>query len=327
MTQAAVEFLNAHKIYNAGSPKQFEALKPLNLSIRKGEFFGLLGANGAGKTTAINLMAGVVNISHGQVRILGLDVATQPKLAKRHLGVVPQELLADTFFKLDVMLNIQSKISGVVPDQNWIDYLLERLRLADHRNKTSRELSGGMKRRMMIARALVHKPEILVLDEPTAGVDVELRHSMWEFIRELHKLGLTIILTTHYLEEAEQFCERLAILKKGELVTLKTNTELMQLGGEPRVVFEITGLNETHPEEQFKVLSSRAKTLGIEVSMVGGNLSSRRLRLEHKYLAENLESFGEASKKLQQFSGDNQLKVATVSTVSPSLEEVFLKLA
>lgn len=325
--QPAVEFLNAHKIYHPNTAKQFEALKPLNLSILKGEFFGLLGANGAGKTTAINLMSHVINISGGHVKILGIDVNANPKLAKRHLGVVPQELLADTFFRLDVMLKIQSKISGVMPDKAWIDYLLERLRLADHRNKTTRELSGGMKRRMMIARALVHKPEILVLDEPTAGVDVELRHSMWEFIRELHKLGLTIILTTHYLEEAEQFCERLAILKKGELVTLKTNSELMQLGGQPRVVFEVTGVNDVQPEQHYQSLFSHAAESGIELSMVGGDLLSRRLRLECKYTAEDLQSFDAASKKLQNFAGSNQLKVGAVSTVSPSLEEVFLKLA
>lgn len=323
----AVEFLQAHKVYSPNTPKQFEALKPLNLSIRKGEFFGLLGANGAGKTTAINLMSHVINISSGHVKILGIDVHDNPKLAKRHLGVVPQELLADTFFKLDVMLKIQSKISGVVPDKQWIDYLLERLRLADHRNKTTRELSGGMKRRMMIARALVHKPEILVLDEPTAGVDVELRHSMWEFIRELHKLGLTIILTTHYLEEAEQFCERLAILKKGELVTLKTNAELMQLGGQPRVVFEVTGISETDPNQHYQTLVTLAFESGIEISMVGGDLLSRRLRLEYKYTAEDLQSFDAASKKLQSFAGSHVLKVGSVSTVSPSLEEVFLQLA
>lgn len=317
----AVEFLATEKIYHHNSSREFCALKPLNLKIQKGEFFGLLGANGAGKTTAINMMCDVVRMTKGKVKILGIDIDEQPKEAKRHLGVVQQEILADTFFPLHVMLNIQSKMSGVVPDKEWISYLLQRLKLYEHRNKTSRELSGGMKRRMMIARALVHKPEILVLDEPTAGVDVELRHSMWEFIRELHRSGLTIILTTHYLEEAEQFCERLAILKRGELVTLKTNSELMQLGGDPRVVFEVQSLSDNCNTENLLKLASQLDLTILDFD------ATKPFKIESFYKAEDLSSFDVASKKLQQFSVENELKVIRVSTESPRLEEIFLKLA
>lgn len=199
----ALEFKNVSKSYCLPHGGSFAALKSFNLAIPKGEFFGLLGHNGAGKTTAINILAGVNKPSSGDIVVHGKSVIADPELTKRIVGVVQQELLVDSFFPLTTMLSIQSKLYGVVPDLDWIEFLLEKLQLKEHRKKTTRELSGGMKRRMMIARALVHKPSVLVLDEPTAGVDVQLRRSMWEFIQELHETGLTIILTTHYLEEAE----------------------------------------------------------------------------------------------------------------------------
>lgn len=330
----AIEYIGASKTYSVGKPQAFEALKPLNLTIDQGDFFGLLGHNGAGKTTAINLLCGVSTLSGGQIKILGHDLATTETLCKRLIGIVAQELIADSFFRLDVMLRLQSKLSGVTPDEDWIEFLLGKLALKDHIKKTTRELSGGMKRRMMIARALVHKPRIIVLDEPTAGVDVELRHSMWEFISDLHKLGLTIILTTHYLEEAEQFCNRLAILKKGELVTLKTNRELLELGSRPRIIqlFSPTGVDlleawyTSHATLWQKELQAEGIIfkLGEDPQLVGDN---RGMSLSCEYDEKSPASLQEAITKLSGFAARHGIVATHVNTARPSLEEVFLKLA
>lgn len=238
MSHAIIQYQSAEKFYDVSDGSRVHALKKLELNIYEGESFALLGPNGAGKTTAINLLAGVIPLSSGDIKIHGVSVKDHSAQTKKYLGVVQQELIVDSFFTLPTMLRIQSKLSGVVPDEGWIDFLLDTLMLKAHVKKTTRELSGGMKRRMMIARALVHKPKILVLDEPTAGVDIHLRHSMWEFIRALHKFGITVILTTHYLEEAEKFCHRIAIMNHGELATLKTNRDLLQIGGKPKFVLE-----------------------------------------------------------------------------------------
>jgi ABC-2 type transport system ATP-binding protein len=318
MKPNAVEFINAKKTYFPGTKKEFCALKSLNLSIQEGEFFGLLGHNGAGKSSAINMMSGVCQITSGEVKIFGEDVAKKPLLAKRYLGVVCQELIADSFFDLRTMLKIQSKLSGVVPDKNWIDYLLEKLALQDHISKTTRELSGGMKRRMMIARALVHKPKIIVLDEPTAGVDVELRRNMWEFIKELHEAGTTIILTTHYLEEAEQFCNRLAILKSGEMITLKSQKELMHLGGSPKVT-------ASFPKNSY------LEKYSAEISKLGGFLTTDALRNLEKICFEFNDkdpvSLTQAHALLNEALKIVNLKPESLDVEKPSLEEVFLKLS
>jgi ABC-2 type transport system ATP-binding protein len=318
MDKIAIEFVNARKVYFEGTSKQAVALEGLNLEVKQGEFFGLLGHNGAGKSTAINIMSGVANITSGDVKILGESIVHNPLLAKRHLGVVCQELIADSFFDLRSMLKIQSKLSGVVPDSSWIDLLLEKLALTDHIKKTTRELSGGMKRRMMIARALVHKPKVVVLDEPTAGVDVELRRSMWEFIRELHKAGTTIILTTHYLEEAEQFCERLAILKAGKLVTLKSQSEIMKLGGTPKVVAKFA---------KGVVLNSYLP----QIKKLGGNLIADEVHHQQKITFEFDDkepvSLSEAHASLNEALKQVIVKPESLDVEKPSLEEVFLKLS
>lgn len=318
---AAIEFVKARKVYDTqGRP--FEALKPLSLRIEQGEFFGLLGHNGAGKTTAINMLCGVVRPTEGSASVIGIDVQKDSKKAKRYLGVVPQEIYADSFFPLTTMLNIQSKLSGVKPDQEWIHFLLTKLALTEHTKKTTRELSGGMKRRMMIARALVHKPQIIVLDEPTAGVDVELRHSMWEFIGELHRMGLTIVLTTHYLEEAEQFCSRLAILKQGEMITVKTNRELLDLGGKPRLVIEAEGFSEQVANLLRSEHATEMKELGIRL----GSNSQGRWELSGDFDNRSTESFAKASTTLCSFANKHGIKVTRLETQEASLEEVFLKL-
>ncbi len=207
-----------------------EALKGISLEIKKGEFFGLLGPNGAGKSTLISALAGLLKVDDGHLSVMGHDVVAHYRDARKALGVVPQEIVMDPFFSVRETLEFQSGYFGVANNGEWIDELLEQLGLADKADKNMRQLSGGMKRRVLIAQALVHKPEVLVLDEPTAGVDVELRQSMWRFVRRLHRDGHTIVLTTHYLEEAEELCDRIAIIDKGQLIALETKEDLLARG-------------------------------------------------------------------------------------------------
>ncbi len=205
-----------------------QALKGVNFSIRQGEFFGLLGPNGAGKSTLINIIAGLALASSGHISVLGHDTVTDFRAARRKLGVVPQELVFDPFFNVVDMLRIQAGFYGCGEEVwPWIDEMLERLELANKRTSMLRALSGGMKRRVLIAQALVHKPPVVILDEPTAGVDVELRRTLWEFMRDLHAKGTTVVLTTHYLEEAQEMCSRIAILDKGEVRALETTSALL----------------------------------------------------------------------------------------------------
>lgn len=224
---SAVSFQSVSKTYS--SPKgDFRALQQVSLEIEEGEFFGLLGPNGAGKTTLISILAGLSRASSGRVSVLGHDVQGDPAKARQRLGIVPQELVFDPFFNVRETLRLQSGYFGIRNNNAWIDELLESLGLADKANANMRELSGGMKRRVMVAQALVHKPPVIVLDEPTAGVDVELRQTLWHFIGQLNKQGHTVLLTTHYLEEAEALCSRVAMLKRGQIVTLARMDELLK---------------------------------------------------------------------------------------------------
>lgn len=196
------------------------ALSGIDLEIHAGEFFALLGPNGAGKTTLISIIAGLTLADSGSVNVMGHNVMTQYQQARRSLGVVPQELVFDPFFTVREILLIQSGYYGIKHNDRWVDEIIERLDLADKANANMRSLSGGMKRRVLVAQALVHKPPVIILDEPTAGVDVELRQSLWHFIKQLNQDGHTIVLTTHYLEEAETLCHRVAMLKEGRIVAL-----------------------------------------------------------------------------------------------------------
>jgi ABC-2 type transport system ATP-binding protein len=210
--------------------KHFGSLKALDgvsLDIEEGEFFGLLGPNGAGKTTLISSLAGLARPDSGSLKVLGYDVIKDFRQARIRLGVVPQELVFDPFFNVRETLQIQSGYFGIRKNDDWIDEILHNLDLTSKANVNMRRLSGGMKRRVLVAQALVHKPPVIVLDEPTAGVDVELRQGLWQFVRRLNEEGHTIILTTHYLEEAESLCGRIALMKQGRVVALDTTANLL----------------------------------------------------------------------------------------------------
>jgi ABC-2 type transport system ATP-binding protein len=210
--------------------KRYGALRALagvTLEVRQGEFFGLLGPNGAGKTTLISVVAGLARASAGTAKVMGADVVADYRRARRALGVVPQELVFDPFFTVRETLRLQSGYFGLRANDAWIDEVMHHLDLTAKADANMRSLSGGMKRRVLVAQALVHKPPVIVLDEPTAGVDVELRQGLWQFVRRLNRDGHTIVLTTHYLEEAEEQCERIAMLKAGRIVALDTTQNLL----------------------------------------------------------------------------------------------------
>ena len=228
-----------------GLVKQFRQVRALNgidLEIKQGEFFGLLGPNGAGKTTLISILAGLTHATHGKAEIMGFDVARDYRRSRRALGMVPQELVYDPFFTARETLRLQSGYFGIRKNDDWIDHILDHLGLTEHADKNMRTLSGGMKRRVLVAQALVHKPPVIVLDEPTAGVDVDLRQTLWEFIRSLNREGHTVVLTTHYLEEAETLCERIAMLKQGRVVALDSTRNLLSRRHEHQACLTLDGI-------------------------------------------------------------------------------------
>ena len=224
---SAVSFQSIGKTF-VGPKGRLDALQNVSFDVEEGEFFGLLGPNGAGKTTLISALAGLSRPTSGHAFVHGHDVQTNYAQARRLLGVVPQELVFDPFFSVREALRIQSGYFGIRDNQAWIDQLLEGLGLADKAGANMRQLSGGMKRRVLVAQALVHRPRVIVLDEPTAGVDVELRQTLWQFVSQLNKGGSTVILTTHYLEEAEALCGRIAMLKQGRVVALEKTSDLLR---------------------------------------------------------------------------------------------------
>ena len=230
MSDLAIEISNLNKVYKKSkkSPEKV-ALKSINLQIKKGSFFGLLGPNGAGKSTIINILAGLVNKTSGQVKIGGLDIDQNQQLAKFKIGIVPQELVIDPFFNVRETLEIYAGYYGIRKSERRTDEIIAALGLTDKANSTPRSLSGGMRRRLLVAKALVHNPEILVLDEPTAGVDVELRNQLWNYVKKLNAAGTTILLTTHYLEEAEELCDELAIINHGQVIACDRKENLMKL--------------------------------------------------------------------------------------------------
>jgi ABC-2 type transport system ATP-binding protein len=254
------------------------ALDNVQLDIEEGEFFGLLGPNGAGKTTMISILAGLTRATSGRVTVQGFDVQADYAQARRKLGIVPQELVFDPFFNVREALRFQSGYFGIQKNDAWIDELLDSLGLADKAGANMRQLSGGMKRRMLVAQALVHKPPVIVLDEPTAGVDVELRQTLWQFVSSLNKQGHTVLLTTHYLEEAEALCGRIAMLKTGRIVALDRTTDLLKAASGNVLRFKTTG-------ELPPALAARARVTGSVVQLPAHNA----LEIE-QYLAAVRES-------------------------------------
>ena len=253
----AISFQSVSKTFPAkyagGEP--FKALNRVSFDIEEGEFFGLLGPNGAGKTTLISVLAGLAKASEGRVLVHGHDVQNDYAQSRRLLGVVPQELVFDPFFSVREALRFQSGYFGVKKNDLWIDELLDSLGLADKANANMRQLSGGMKRRVLVAQALVHQPRVIVLDEPTAGVDVELRQTLWQFVAKLNRQGSTVLLTTHYLEEAEALCGRLAMLKQGRVLALASTSELLKSASSNVLRFKIDGQLPTE-------LASKARITG-----------------------------------------------------------------
>ena len=252
----AISFQSVSKTYpskrNQTAPA-VRALDNVSFDIQQGEFFGLLGPNGAGKTTLISILAGLSRATGGRVLVHGSDVVTDYAVARRKIGVVPQELVFDPFFTVREALRFQSGYFGIKHNDDWIDELLSSLGLADKAQANMRQLSGGMKRRVLVAQALVHKPQVIVLDEPTAGVDVELRQTLWQFIAKLNKQGSTVLLTTHYLEEAEALCGRIAMLKQGRVVALDSTSELLKAASSNVLRFKIDSELPPHLAAQARI--------------------------------------------------------------------------
>ena len=241
----ALKVENVNKIYQQGN-KHVEALKNISLEVKTGEIFGLLGPNGAGKSTFINILAGTVNKTNGFINVWGFDLDKNPRQVRASLGIVPQEINVDPFFSPKKILEIQAGLYGVKVQDRITDQILELTNSSDKANAYTRNLSGGMKRRLLVAKAMVHQPPILILDEPTAGVDVDLRRKLLESVRELNKQGVTIIYTTHYLKEASDICDRIAIIDRGKLVALNSTQELLKNNSDLEEVF----INLTNKENE-----------------------------------------------------------------------------
>lgn len=289
---AALSVSHAAKTYQNG----FCALKDVSFDVAQGEFFALLGPNGAGKTTLISAIAGLNRLTAGKIEVMGHNVHTHSTQARMKLGLVPQELVFDPFFSVREILRIQSGYYGIKHNDAWIDEMLHHLGLTDKADTNLRNLSGGMKRRVMVAQALVHRPPLIILDEPTAGVDVELRHSLWVFMQSLNKQGHTIILTTHYLEEAQQYCERIAVLKQGQLVALDRTEHLLH--DEKGVRLQLR-LNQRLPEKLqpycTQILESSQFILDLpDFNHIGDVLSYLKIEgievLEIRILEQDLEA-------------------------------------
>ena len=246
MDKIALSAENLTKVYskNNNSNKSILALNKLNLEVKRGEIFGLLGPNGAGKTTFINILGGTVMKTSGKVQLWGFDLDTNPRQVRASIGIVPQEVNLDAFFSPKKLLELQAGLYGVKKKDTITDLILKMVSLDKQANSYARSLSGGMKRRLLVAKAMVHQPPILVLDEPTAGVDVELRQNLWNNVKELNKLGVTIILTTHYLYEAEEMCDRIAIINKGNLVAFDTTEKLLGRIESKKIKFKVKNINQ-----------------------------------------------------------------------------------
>lgn len=300
MSEVALSITDVSKSYSG-----IKVVDNLNLELEPGEIFGLLGPNGAGKSTTINMTTGVTSIDQGKISIFGLDNQKDYRQTRHLTGVMHQEFVNEPFFKIGIGLKMHSGYYGVKDNPKWRNELIDRLALRPHLQKKFITLSGGMKRRFMVAKALLHQPRLLILDEPTAGVDVELRRSLWDFMREINDSGTTILLTTHYLEEAEKMCGRIAIMNHGEIVTLEKTSDLLRKVGDQKLILKLTKALDTIPEtfQSFHPNLSENKR-SITFSINRGSDITEIVRVAH----------------------DIDLEIDEVDTCRPDLEDIFIRL-
>ena len=306
MNKFALTVENLTKIYpNSKTKKQNKALNKLNFEVRQGEVFGLLGPNGAGKTTFLSILGGTVVKTSGKVNVWGFDLDENPRQVRASLGIVPQEINLDAFFSPKKLLELQAGLYSVTKKDRITELILKMVALEGKANAYSRSLSGGMKRRLLIAKAMVHQPPILILDEPTAGVDVELRNNLWANVKSLNKEGVTIILTTHYLIEAQEMCDRIAIIDEGNLVALDTTEKLLDRIKTKKINIKVKNISLkkelSMKNIKFKINSSNSMTVTYE---------------------KNSLDFGEIVNYLNQ----NDIKIEDISTEDGDLEDVFVQL-
>ena len=307
MMKTALSVENLSKVYLRGKKKDsnINALNNITLEVKQGEIFGLLGPNGAGKTTFLSILAGTVIKTNGKVNVWGFDLDKNPRQVTASIGIVPQEVNLDAFFSPKKLLDLQAGLYGVKSNQKITETILKLVSLDKQANSYSRNLSGGMKRRLLIAKAMVHQPPILVLDEPTAGVDVELRKNLWENVKELNKIGVTIILTTHYLFEAQEMCDRIAIINKGNLVALDTTKKLLDRIKTKKITFKLKefdlNLNLSLSNVKFLIESNNTISINYEKELI------------------NFED-------LINYLKEKNLKILDISIDEGDLEDVFIQL-
>ena len=306
MSKFALTVENLSKTFiDTKNKKENTALDNLSFHVKQGEVFGLLGPNGAGKTTFLNILGGTVSKSKGKIIVWGFDIDRNPRQVKASIGIVPQEINLDAFFSPRKLLELQAGLFGITKKDRITDIILKMVALEDKANAYSRSLSGGMKRRLLIAKAMVHQPPILILDEPTAGVDVELRNTLWNNVKELNKEGVTIILTTHYLFEAEEMCNRIAIINKGELVALDTTEKLLDRIQSKRINFKVENINS--------LIKLKMDNVKFDVN------SNNSLSITYEKNSLNFED-------IINYLKENNVKVLDIFTEDGDLEDVFVQL-
>ena len=306
MDKFALTVENLTKIYSdSKNIKVNKALNNLNFQVREGEVFGLLGPNGAGKTTFLSILGGTVEKTNGKVNVWGFDLDKNPRQVRASIGIVPQEVNLDAFFSPRKLLELQAGLYGITKKNRITDLVLKMVALENKASAYSRSLSGGMKRRLLIAKAMVHQPPILILDEPTAGVDVELRNNLWENVKKLNKEGVTIILTTHYLFEAQEMCDRIAIINRGDLVALDTTQKLLDRIKTKKINFKVDSIDKN------KILNMNGVKFSIN--------SNKSISVTYE---KNIFNFGE----IINFLSKNDIKIQDIETEDGDLEDVFIQL-
>ena len=306
MIKNALTVENLTKVYlDSKTKKENKALSNLNFNVKQGEVFGLLGPNGAGKTTFLSILGGTVTKTSGSVNVWGFNLDKNPRQVKASIGIVPQEVNLDAFFSPHKLLELQAGLYGIKKKDRITDLILKMVALEDKANAYSRSLSGGMKRRLLIAKAMVHQPPILILDEPTAGVDVELRNILWKNVKELNKEGVTIILTTHYLLEAQEMCDRIAIIDKGNLVALDTTQKLLERIQTKKINFTVKDVD----------INKSLLIKGIKLKIISKNL-----------ISATYEKGSLNFREIINYLNQNEIKIEDISTEEGDLEDVFVQL-